>query len=233
MFRVIGTYGRQDHRVLLCLLISAFAVAGLMALGGDRALAKQVKCGDTITTDTTLHNDLVDCPSNGIVIGADDITLDLNGHKVIGDGEPFTPCPGEEFCDIGLLNDGHDGVTVRDGSVRGFGAGPYVSMARHNRVLGISSSRNQFGIVILNSARILVRNSSGRRSAEDGLILFRSHHNRILHSSFRKNRNLGIVVNESANNLIRRNRLSRNDLAAIRWKKRPQSTQAQPVRSNR
>src|SRR4051794_1470306 len=42
-------------------------------------------CGDTITVDTTLHADLVDCPSNGLVIGADDLTLNLNGHTIDGD----------------------------------------------------------------------------------------------------------------------------------------------------
>ena len=31
-----------------------------------------------------------DCPSNGIVIGAGDITLDLNGHTVCGEGVPTT-----------------------------------------------------------------------------------------------------------------------------------------------
>ena len=45
-----------------------------------------MSCGDTITTDTTLDSDLVDCPTNGIVIGADNVTLDLNGHTIDGDG---------------------------------------------------------------------------------------------------------------------------------------------------
>ena len=38
----------------------ALAVLGLMVLGEDRALAaSQVSCGETITTDTTLHSDLL------------------------------------------------------------------------------------------------------------------------------------------------------------------------------
>ena len=39
--------------------------------------------------------DLVNCPSNGIVIGADDITLDLNGHTIDGDDALVDPCPEE------------------------------------------------------------------------------------------------------------------------------------------
>ena len=102
-----------------------------------------MSCGATITTDTTLDSDLVDCPNNGVVIGADDVTLDLNGHTIAGDGKEFA-VPRDEFCDIGVLNAGHDGVTVRDGSVREFGVGVFLGKARHSRVLGISSSRNAF-----------------------------------------------------------------------------------------
>ena len=107
-------------------VILALAAAGLVALSsastarsrGSRTqrraeAAKQPQCGDTITTDTTLHKDLVNCPNNGIVIGADNVTLDLNGHTIDGDGTPSAGCdPNTEFCDVGVVNVGHDGVTV-------------------------------------------------------------------------------------------------------------------------
>src|SRR2546430_5313555 len=62
------------------------AVAGCLALGADSASASQPKCGDTITADATLHHNLVNCPNNGIIIGADNVTLDLNYHRIDGDG---------------------------------------------------------------------------------------------------------------------------------------------------
>ena len=74
----------------LAVILLAVAVPG--AMGGGRALASHVGCGDMITTDTTLDSDLVDCPNNGIVIGADDVTLDLNGHTIDGDGNPAAGC---------------------------------------------------------------------------------------------------------------------------------------------
>ena len=91
----------------------------LLTVGTRPAFASHVYCGDTITTDTTLDTDLIDCPSNGIVIGADDITLDLNGHVIDGDGTEFAGCGNREFCDVGVLDIDHDGVTVRDGSAHG------------------------------------------------------------------------------------------------------------------
>jgi parallel beta-helix repeat protein len=194
-------------------VIAALAVGGAVALGGSRALASHVSCGDTITADTTLDSDLVNCPNNGIVIGADDITLNLNGHTIDGDGRRFQPCPEDEFCDVGLLNDGHDGITVRNGSVRQFALGAFVGRAHHIRVLSITSSRNVFfGFVVANSARSLVRNSSGSGNPApegDGIGLFGSHHIRILHNSFRNN-GLGMHIDDSTNNSIRRNVVSGN-----------------------
>jgi hypothetical protein len=71
----------------ISLAILVLGVAGLIAFGGGQASAGiDVSCGDEITADTTLDSDLVDCPNNGIVIGADGITLDLNGHSIEGDG---------------------------------------------------------------------------------------------------------------------------------------------------
>jgi parallel beta-helix repeat protein len=198
-------------------VILGLAVAIAMALGGGRAMASHVTCGDTITADTTLDRDLVNCPNNGIVIGADDITLDLNGHTVAGDGKLVEPCPKDEFCDVGLLNDGHDGVTVRDGSVREFAVGVFVGTVRRNRVLGIFSSRNPlFGIVVDGSARSLVRNSSGSGNLgpdADGMGVFGSHHVRILHNSIRRNGQLGIHVSDSTRILIKGNVISRNPSA--------------------
>src|SRR5829696_776625 len=108
-------------------VILALAVAGVMALSGAEAANTQPKCGDHITADTTLHHDLVNCPNNGIIIGADDVTLDLNYHTIDGDGTPATGCdPDTELCDQGVDSFGHDGVTVMHGSVREFEGGVFV-----------------------------------------------------------------------------------------------------------
>ena len=81
------------NRIPLAILV--FALGCFLALSTGHASAGHVSCGDTITADTTLDSDLVDCPNNGIVIGADDVTLDLNGHTVSGDGEAVENCPAE------------------------------------------------------------------------------------------------------------------------------------------
>jgi parallel beta-helix repeat protein len=204
----------------ISLAIFALAAAGLIAFGANQASASHVSCGDEITTDTTLDSDLVDCPNNGIVIGADGITLDLNGHTIDGDGTEFPGCDEmTELCDIGVANDFHDGVTVRDGSVREFGIGVLVRGAQKNRILKISSSRHDFfGAALGDSPRSVIRNSSLSRNIApegDGIGLFGSDHVRIVRNKIRRNPGPGIHLFDSSKNLIKRNVFSRNGPAIL------------------
>jgi len=215
--------GKLRRRSRRATVVSFAAVLSLMlvvllAFGGAQAASPQPQCGDVITTDTTLHKDLVNCPNNGIVIGADGITLDLNGHTIDGDGTPAAGCdPVTEFCDTGVVNFGHEGVTVMHGSMRQLEAGVNFGKVRHNRLLGISASGNRFiGIQLFNSSRGLIRNSSGNDSFRPhdgtGLGLFDSDRVRIIHNSFRHNAgDHAILMLDSNHNLIKGNRLSRND----------------------
>jgi large repetitive protein len=210
----LRSHATRATLVSLALMV-ALGMTSAMALGGAGAPPSGLRCGDIITADTTLDSDLLNCPNLGIVIGADDITLDLNGHLIDGDGSPFATCrPRKEPCDVGVLNDGHDAVTVKHGSVREFGTGVVIGGARHNRVLSVSSSRNQFfGFVIGGSARTVVRDSSGHDNPApdgDGMGVFGSRHIRILDSSFRHNGQLGIHVVDSPDNLFKGNLISRN-----------------------
>src|SRR4051812_21206586 len=84
------------------LAVGAFALT--TAPGAQAAKPVHVGCGETVTKDTKLANDLIDCPNEGIIIGADNITLDLNGHTVDGDGVPVVGCPDPEPCDSGIVN---------------------------------------------------------------------------------------------------------------------------------
>jgi hypothetical protein len=65
-------------------LVAPAMLLGVFAGAAASAAASHVGCGDTITVSTTLDSDLVECPGSGIIVGADKITLDLNGHTVGG-----------------------------------------------------------------------------------------------------------------------------------------------------
>jgi large repetitive protein len=72
-----------------------------------------VHCGQVITASIRLANDLADCPADGLLIGADRITVDLNSHTI----------DGVLGSDVGAGIDnaaGHSGVRVRNGTVSEF-----------------------------------------------------------------------------------------------------------------
>jgi hypothetical protein len=74
------------------------------------------QCGDTITTSIRLRTDLI-CLGDGLIVGADDIVIDLGGHTVMADraGAPDS---------VGI-EDGerHRNVTIRNGTIRNFTVG--------------------------------------------------------------------------------------------------------------
>ena len=80
-------------RMLGLSVIVAVALSVGVGSASGQASGPQPSCGDTITVDTTLTRDLVNCPNNGLIIGANNITLDLNGHVIDGDDAEFTECP--------------------------------------------------------------------------------------------------------------------------------------------
>jgi parallel beta-helix repeat protein len=186
-----------------------------LTFSSDQALASHVACGDTITTDTTLDSDLIDCPNNGIVIGADDITLDLNGHTIDGDNASVDQCPEDEFCDVGILNEGHGGVRIKGGTGREFNFGVLLFDVRRNAVRNLSTVHNvSSGILLFKAARTRVRGNSAARNTGPGsgvgITLFKSDNNRIAHNRFVDNHELGIHLVRSDRNYVRRNRVRGN-----------------------
>jgi nitrous oxidase accessory protein NosD len=202
------------------LLILLLAVGGCLVLGAGQASASHVRCGDTITADTTLDGDLLDCPSNGILIGADGITLDLNGHAIDGDGELTEDCPEGEPCDLGVLSDGHVGVTVRGGSVREFAVAAVVADAGSNRLLDLSLTASTFsGALIFDSPGAqFERNTvvaNGLNTDQAGVGVFTSPDSRIARNEISDNGDIGVFGLDADDIVFERNVLSDNPEAAF------------------
>lgn len=104
-------------------LVAALIAASLsVALPDGEALANHVQCGDVIAQDTQLDSDLIDCPGDGLVIGADGVTLDLNGHVIDGistsglHGARGIVGTSTSACPVGCSR----GVTIENGTIRQF-----------------------------------------------------------------------------------------------------------------
>jgi nitrous oxidase accessory protein NosD len=103
----MGRFGR-----LILLASVCFGMLGLRPLAASAS--PQPSCGDTLTHDTTLTADL-DCSSynsTALVLGANGITLNLGGHKLIGpdDGSTYGVDTGSSS-----RND-----TITNGTITGF-----------------------------------------------------------------------------------------------------------------
>jgi parallel beta-helix repeat protein len=214
---MLGTYGPHPRsaRVVALGLILSLVFGGADLLDSDPASAGPVACGETITADTTLESDLVDCPNNGIIIGADDITLDLNGHMIDGDDVLVDSCPKNEACDVGVLNDGHNGVTITGGTVKEFALGALVFSARRNILRGLTTFEHVFGgFTLVQVVRSSVRGSTASQNAGPdsgvGITLFESNNNRIVGNAFFDNRELGIHLILSDRNYVAKNRVRDN-----------------------
>lgn len=107
-----------------------------MAVLAGSAAAAPPGCGSVITTNTTLTTDIGPCAHGGLTIGANDITLNLNGHRVFGRSDKLQD-------GVGIGISGRRGVTVMSGTVTDFEAGVSIENgASRNTVRGIVARDN-------------------------------------------------------------------------------------------
>jgi hypothetical protein len=227
-----------SHRHLVTIAAATAATLALAAPGVGAHRTTKVSCGQVVTASIRLANDLTGCPDNGLVVGADDITIDLGGHTVEGDGAPIAGCPPNAACDVGVDNtSGHRGVTIRHGVVRNFDVGVSVIHGDDARLRRLTAAHNRVvGVQLIGVARARVLDSTAiangldtdgsgifavdvqdsrfaRNAASDngdaGLHLVNSRHDAIVGNAVAR-QNLAIVIDHSDDNDIRRNRSERD-----------------------
>jgi len=131
--------------VLTATLAVAFSIPAAHALvrdGGTISVAPSasnriVSCGELITVDTRVGNDLACTTPVALEIGADGVDLDLDGHTI----ETCQPPNCEEG--TGLRIDGHDDVSVENGTINGgmsLGSGLWASGAKRLSLSRLSTN---------------------------------------------------------------------------------------------
>jgi parallel beta-helix repeat protein len=158
-----------------------------------------VNCGDTLTQDTRLHRDL-NCAGSGLIIGADNVRLDLNGHTVAG-------ANGEQS--VGIEVASRHGVTVRNGVIRNFQIGIRLTDARHAQLRKLTLiDTSVFGMLLVNANGNSIQANRVFHTGDDhgiaGILLFQSNHNELSRNVLSRNGD-GISLAQSHANSIRRN----------------------------
>jgi hypothetical protein len=169
------------------------------------AAASHVQCGDVITQDTTLDSDVIcgapenkDQPVYGLVIGADDVSLNLAGHTVLG------PDSGLADERIGITDDGvpRNGLRIVKGTVTGFPNS--ISLDTSETVIGGITVRTPFGIGLRGDGNVVTHNI-----AQVGYTAIGVHGagNRAVHNDLLSHEGETIVASGSdiriANNIVR------------------------------
>ncbi len=137
-FNSPGVWGRWQLPVCLA-VVASLVLAGEAQAGTVRP----AECGEVITESIQLANDVGPCPGDGLVVGADNIVIDLNGHRVSG-----TPGPQQAEQDaVGIRLEDRSYVKVtsnppKDAVVTDFDSGILIDGGMKNHVEKITWDRN-------------------------------------------------------------------------------------------
>jgi parallel beta-helix repeat protein len=222
----------------IALGLAGFAAATAVT-AAPAAADPPLRCGQTVTVSTTLTRDLVGCAGNGLVVGADGITIDLAGHSIRGTNAPDS---------VGIADDGHPGVTIVNGRIADFFASGVSlhdaprSVVRGLRVVRIGAGGvdgdasagilvkasagvrvtestiaadvvafQSDGIDVLGSPGVVVRGNRIERNPWNGVVVIESPDAQIVDNALNDNGNQGIEVNAASDGiLIARNRARGN-----------------------
>ncbi len=113
---------------LICLV-----VFGIVLIPTVNALS----CGSTIYTSFNLTYDMAVCTGYGIIIGADDVTLNCKGHEIRGNNALG-----------GILAIGKRDIKIQNCRVENFQYGIRIAGSRNSEILGNSLTNNHYGIYL-------------------------------------------------------------------------------------
>jgi hypothetical protein len=194
--------------VALALLMSTTALVGSAA-----AKTQTLSCAAVITTSTKLAGEVGPCRGEGLIVAADGITLDLNGHRVFG-GDPHARRSPDK---AGLLLRGVSGVTVTNGTVEGFDAGVTIMGGGHNRIRKVTAKGNVNYRVLTgrdSQAADVVSEDGPFCDLGDGIAVFNSSGNVLQHNKIVGNGPFSGVslIGDADNNVVSKNKFRDNDI---------------------
>lgn len=163
-------------------------------------------CGSRVTSSLTLTRDVGPCSGDGLIVAADNITVNLNGFRIFG-----TPGPGTGN-QVGIRIENRRGVTINGrGNANQFGSPASQSGTVTNFDAGvgiIAGSGNTVRDLIV-ADNVGPPENDGPLFSE-GIAVFYSANNRILNNQILRNGtydNIGVLGPDTNGNVIQGNRV--------------------------
>jgi len=165
-------------------------------------------CGTSVVADLKLGNDLF-CAGDALIVNADGVTVDLNGHTLSGSGSG-----------VGVTVRARQNVTIHGGTIRDFTTGIFVAnsngvLIKDNRLTG-----NREGVFLNGSSDNVVKENEAWQNQLRGIMLrptlsgTMSTRNLVKENVLRENPS-GILVFGQPGNTFKENRISGSSFAAI------------------
>jgi parallel beta-helix repeat protein len=149
-------------------------------------------CGDTIYEDTVMTEDLIDCPGDGLIIGADNITLDCSKYVIKGIKEPVSS---------GIKMENIKGVTIKNCYIERFHWAIRSENSDNNSFKNNHLNYNEQGFFILSSSNNLFDNNEASSNIWDGFYV-EGYNNTLINNEANNNGYYGIKVIDSENKII-------------------------------
>jgi parallel beta-helix repeat protein len=182
----------------------ALLVMCLPTVLGPAAAADDL-CGATIVANLKLDQDLT-CAGNGLIIGADGIKLNLDGHTITGSGSG-----------VGISVSGRTNVSISGGVLKNFEAGVRITQSTDIVVKGNEFRENGDGIDMQPGSRgNTVKDNAFWDNRARGIMLRPfSSDNTVKENTFTGNR-VGILLFGSTDSIVKENAVTGSSLAGIR-----------------
>jgi parallel beta-helix repeat protein len=163
-------------------------------------------CGAVVRHDVRLTKDLRNCHGIGLVVDADNVTIDLNGHTIDGDGRADRE---------GIQVIGHRRVTIMNGTVQQFVEGVVFIDSRDVALRNLHGvEERHVGVFIDGSRRVLIQDNVFDQIAFSGIFATRSTNLEIGHNRVSESGS-GIALRSSTQSRIASNRVVGVDCGGI------------------
>jgi len=125
----------------------------------SHVIVTDVSCGDVLTTDVRLEEDLT-CAGDALTVGADGIRINLNGHVISGNATG-----------VGITLRQRSDVVIHGGTVRNFLTGIFVSQSTGVTIKDNGFTLNREAVFLIGSSGNVVKANRAWANTSRGIML--------------------------------------------------------------